>query len=202
MKQLIYIHGWDCFRSDEDYCNALKNKEYQPFQEQKNWKDRFKNKLKNEYEMTFPKMPNTFNARYAHRKIRFEKIFPFLNDDKLVIVWHSLWCTFLAKYLSENIFPKEIDQLHLIAGVFDEQDLPKGEDYLADFIFDPEKLKTLKQQTNTIFLYHSHDDLFVPIVHMEKYIKYLPHAMVNIFEDRGHFLQMEEFPELVENMVK
>jgi hypothetical protein len=44
---------------------------------------------------------------------------------------------FLVKYISENKFPKKIDQLHLIAGCFDEQDLPAGEDYLADFTFDP-----------------------------------------------------------------
>jgi len=202
MKQIVYIGGWDCFRSEEAFCQALKNREYEPFQEYKNRKPRFKMQVKDEYEMAFPNMPNIYNAKYTEWKIWFEKIFPFLNNEKLILIGHSLWSSFLAKYLSENTFPKRIDQLHLLAGVFDEHDLPKGEDYLGDFVFDPMQLKNLEHQVDKIFLYHSHDDTTVPFINGEKFKKHLPNAMFNIFENKGHFWQMEEFPELVENITK
>ena len=35
-------------------------------------------------------MPNKYNASYKARKIWFEKIFPYLNDEDLVLVGHSL----------------------------------------------------------------------------------------------------------------
>ena len=202
MKQLIYIGGWDCFRSDDDFCEALKNREYQPFQEKKSWKNRFKNKIKDEYETAFPTMPNIYNARYRAWKIWFEKIIPFLSGEKLVMIGHSLWAMFLAKYLSENIFPQKIAQLHMVSGCFDENDLLESweRDYLADFIFDPNTLKNIEQQVDKVFIYHSKDDTIVPFSHSEKYLSYLPHAMMNIFEDKGHFWSIEEFPELLENI--
>jgi len=89
-----------------------------------------------------------------------------------------------------------------LAGVFDEQDLPKGEDYLGDFAFDPMQLKNLEPQVDKIFLYHSHDDDVVPFINGEKFNHYLPNATFNIFEDRGHFFSQVEFPELLENIIK
>jgi hypothetical protein len=116
-----------------------------------------------------------------------------------VMIGYSLWCIFLAKYLSENTFPKKIDQLHFVAPVFDESDLPEWENYLADFTFNPAGLKNLEKQVDRIFLYHSHDDPMVPFSHVEKFKTYLPKAKVFVFEDRGHFRQ-EEFPELLANI--
>lgn len=200
MKQLIYIHGWDCYRNEEDFCNALKNREwYEPFKEKIKWKVRLREKLRNEYEIAYPDMPNLYNARYKEWKIWFEKILPFLNDEKLVIIGHSLWCIFLSKYLSENKFPKRISQLHFVAWVFDEEWLPEWEDYLADFVFDPSVLKNLEQQVDKIFLYHSKDDTTVPYSHVEKFKSYLPNAILTTFDDRWHF-SIPEFPELLEEI--
>ena len=156
--------------------------------------------LEGKYEVFLPDMPCYKNAKYRARKIRFEKTFPFLNEEELVITGSSLWWIFLAKYLSENQFPKHISQLHLIAGVFDESNLPEGEDDLVDFVFYPAGLKNLDKQVDKIFLYHSKDDTVVPFSHVEKYKSYLPKAQVFVFEDRGHF-QQSEFPELVENIL-
>jgi hypothetical protein len=108
---------------------------------------------------------------------------------------------FLAKYLSENTFPKRIAQLHLVAGVFDESNLPEGENDLVDFVFDPAGLQNLDKQVDKIFLYHSKDDPVVPFSHVEKYKSCLPKAQVFVFKDRGHF-QQPEFPELLENILK
>ena len=201
MKQIIYIGGWACFRSEDAFTEALKSWHYEPFKETKKWKYRLKEILKEEYDMEIPNMPNTYNARYSNRKIWFEKIFPCLNDEKIVLIGHSQWSIFLTKYLSENIFPKNIAQLHLVGTVFDEQGLAEWDDYLADFVFDPTKLKNLEQQVDTIFLYHSKDDSIVPFSHAEKYKAYLPNAIFNIFDDRQHFW-WSEFPELLENIKK
>lgn len=199
MKQLIYIWGWDCFRNEDDMCEALKAWPYQPFQETPSWKQYLKSELADEYEMAMPTMPNAFDARYIYRKIWFERILPALNAEPLVVVGYSLWGIFLAKYLSENVFPKKIAQLHLVAAVLDESDLPEGDDYIADFGFDPVGLEKLTHQVDKIFLYHSKDDPIVPISHMQRFHHYLPQAIINVFEDRGHFWQ-PEFPELLQNI--
>lgn len=199
MKQIIHIHGWETFGNDEDFYKAVAKREYKPFEEKKKWIKRAAEQLTGEYEIFAPDMPCYKNAKYRAWKIWFEKIFPFLNDEELVITGKSLWSTFLAKYLSENTFPKRISQLHLVAWCFDEQDLPEGEDDLADFVFDPAGLKNLEGQVDHIFLYHSKDDTVVPFSHLGKFQSYLPKAMVSVFEDRGHFTQAE-FPELLENI--
>lgn len=204
MKQIIHVHGWDCFRTEDDFCKALESRDYEPFKEKKRWRTRLGKQLADKYQMFAPDMPCSQNAGYRSWKIWFEKIFPFLNDEELVLTGSSLWSTFLAKYLSENTFPlpggKKISQLHLAAGVFDESDLPAGEDYLRDFTFDPAWLKNLEQQVDKIFLYHSKDDPMVPFAHVEKFKSYLPNAELVVFEDRGHFAQ-SEFPELLANIV-
>lgn len=199
MKQLIYIGGGDCFRSENDLCEALKEWTYVPFQDKKRRRDQLETELKDQFEIETPNMPNIYNARYKERKIWFEKILPYLNDEKLVLVGHSLWCLFLAKYLSENKFPKKIQQLHLIAAIFDGEDLPEDENYLADFTFDPAWLVNLEKQVDKIFLYHSKDDPMVPFVHAEKFQSHLPKAKLMVFADRGHF-NLPEFPELLENI--
>lgn len=204
MKQLIYIGGWDCFRNDDDFSDALKNlRTYEPFKESTSWKSWLQQQLVGSYEIATPIMPNRFNARYKFRKIWFEKILPHLNNEDLVMIWYSLGGIFLAKYLSENTLPweKKIAQLHLVAAVFDESDRYSQKSYLADFAFDSARLKHLEQQVDKIYLYHSKDDPSVPFSHVEKFKQYLPHAIVNTFEDRGHFFQTE-FPELLANILK
>jgi hypothetical protein len=49
----------------------------------------------------------------------------------------------LLKYLTENVFPKNIKQLHLVGTVLDEQDLPDDDNYLGDFVFDITKIPTI-----------------------------------------------------------
>ncbi len=107
---------------------------------------------------------------------------------------------FLAKYLSENAFPKKIAQLHLVAPVCGEFDLPPHDDYLADFVFDTGNLKNLEPQVEKIFIYGSKDDPLVPFSHIQKYQEYLPQAKLQVFEDRGHFRQAD-FPELLQNII-
>jgi predicted alpha/beta hydrolase family esterase len=104
------------------------------------------------------------------------------------------------KYLTENTFPRLIKQLHLVATVLDETDMPPYEDYLGDFAFDISKIPTITQQVNDIYIYHSTDDPVVPYSHGQRLSAFLPTAKFLTFEDRGHFSQ-QEFPELLENIL-
>lgn len=197
-KQVVIIHGGDTFETRDKYLEFLKsfvieNIEY--FTKIK-WKDRLKEELGEEYQVIAPKMPNKFNARYLEWKIWFEKLFPFLSDN-VILVGHSLGGIFLAKYLSENKFPKIIKATFLVAAPFDSAD---SEYPLLDFELSL-GLERFEKQGGEIYLYQSKDDPVVPLVDVEKYRKQLPSAHVVIFENRGHFSQ-SEFPELIAEIKK
>jgi len=199
MKQLIYIHWWMCFPDTETMCEVIAKRDYNPLEE-KIWKDRFE-ALKSTYQIIRPEMPNKNMASYMIWKMWFEKTFPYLNDDDIVLVWHSLWAMFLIKYLWENTFPKEIKQLHLVSSVFDESDMDDDKKYSWDFAYDPKVIPHIENQVEEIFLYHSTDDDIVPYAHTQKIKAYLPKAKVITLTDRGHFFGQLEFPELLENII-
>lgn len=201
MKQLIFIHWWACFSDNDAFCKALETRDYNPFEEKKKRKDWLKEELKSDYQIIKPDMPNKQMASYKAWKIWFEKIFPYFNDEDLVLIGHSLWWMFLIKYLWENTFPKKIKQLHLISSVFDESDMSDEEKYAWDFAYDPKIISNLEDKADTIFLYHSTDDEVVPYSHVEKIKTYLPKAKLITFTDRWHINQ-PEFPELLENIMK
>lgn len=192
-KQVVVIHGGDTFANNEAYLAFLKSFEVdlEYFKSKKGWKDTFSEELGSEYEVLRPMMPNKANAKYLEWKIWFEKLVPFLKDG-VVLVGHSLGGTFLAKFLSENDFPKKIRATFLIAPPFDGVDLNES---LADFIL-PDSLARFGEQGGMISLYHSKDDPVVPFVDHGKYKKSLPRVHAVVFEDRQHFNQ-ETFPELV-----
>lgn len=161
-----------------------------------------KEKLNDTHECFFPLMPNKHMASYKVWKMWFEKTFPYLNDEDLIVIGHSLWAMFLIKYLWENTFPKKIQQLHLISSVFDESDMSDDEKYSWDFAYDPEIIPHIQPQVEQIFLYHSTDDDIVPYSHTEKIKAYLPEAKLFTFTDRAHFFAETNFPELLENIVR
>ena len=200
MKQLIYIHGWMCFPDTETMCRVISKRDYNPLEE-KSWSDWFE-KIKWEYQIIRPEMPNKNMASYVAWKMWFEKIFPYLNDEDLIVVGHSLGAMFLIKYLWENTFPKKIKQLHLISSVFDESNMDDDEKYSWDFAYDPKIISHLEDQAEEIFLYHSTDDDIVPYSHTEKIKAYLPKAKLITLTDRGHFFGEVEFPELLANIIK
>ncbi len=200
MKQLVMIHWWMCHPDNDIFCKALETRDYDPFEEKKRRKNWLKDELKLEYQTIKPDMPNKDMASYKARKIWFEKIFPYLNDEDLVLIGHSLGGMFLIKYLWENSFPKKIKQLYLISSVLDESDMSEEEKYAGDFAYSPEIISNLASKAEQIFIYHSTDDDIVPYSHAKKIAAYLPTAKLVTFTDRGHFSQ-PEFPELLENIL-
>jgi pimeloyl-ACP methyl ester carboxylesterase len=103
---------------------------------------------------------------------------------------------FLARYLAENKFPKNIAATMLVSSPH----TAEMEQSLADFII-PKDLKLFEKQGGKIFLYYSSDDPFIgnALDHMEAYRKSLPKAIPRTFSDRGHFL-IEKFPEIIEDI--
>jgi len=77
-----------CHPDNDAFCKAISTREYDPFEE-KEQKDWFES-IKSTYQIIRPTMPNKNMATYKARKIWFEKIFPYLNDEDLVVVGHSL----------------------------------------------------------------------------------------------------------------
>lgn len=194
-KQVVVIHGGDTFDSYEEYISFLKDfKVDLESLRQKRWKSLLQKELGEDFDIIALQMPNSSNAKYSEWKLWFEKYIPLLND-KVVLLGHSLGGLFLAKYLSENKFPKKIRGVFLVAPPYEEE---TGTKSVADFAL-PGDLKELEEQAEGIFLYHSKDDSLVPLAEMEKYKKDLPEAHVVTFEDRGHFNQ-EEFPEIVRDI--
>ena len=195
-KQVVVIHGGDTFKTHELYIKFLQDFEIdiERYKNPKNdWKPWLRQELGEDYEVILPIMPNKTNAVYDEWKLWFEKLIPFLNDS-VVLVGHSLGASFLAKYLSENKFLREIRGVFLVSGVFD-TDFDRNT--LVSFML-PKKLSL---QTENIYLYHSEDDPVVPFSALEKFMKSLPMAHPTIFKDRKHINQ-SEFPELLDDIFK
>ena len=195
-QQVISIHGGEVFDSYKEYINFLK--EYKLKKEKPNkkrWPNFLQKNLGEKFEVLLPKMPNDLNAKYLEWKIWFEKLFPFLNKE-VILIGGSLGGIFLVKYLSENKFPKKIKGLFLVAPPFDDKDY----DYsLADFNFKIKNLKNIEKQCKQINIYHSKDDPIVPFEDFKKYKKYLPKANFYEFKNRQHFGQ-EKFPEIIKDI--
>jgi hypothetical protein len=142
-------------------------------------------------------MPLSWNAKYEDWKIYFEKYIPYLKNN-IILIGNSLGGIFLAKYLSENKFPKKILSLYLICPPYDNS-LP-GEDLVGGFKL-PTNLSRLDNCSKNVNLLFSQDDEIVPVSHTEKYRKKLKKANIIIFNGKnGHFF-ISEFPEIVE-MIK
>lgn len=195
-KQVVVIHGGTSFKSYRDYLSYLKTKEIDigRLRPKRDWKSALPLKLGKKYDVLLPRMPNSTNARYGEWKIWFENVAKVLGEE-VIFVGHSLGGIFLAKYLSENIFPKKIKAAILVAAPFEDTKDSEDKESLADFKL-PKSLKNFADQCDKIYLLHSQDDPVVPFSHLKKYKKALPKAKTFIFKNRGHFNQ-EQFPEIV-----
>ena len=185
------------FATYDEYMAFLKGFEIDfERMKQKGWKSWLGKEMGGEYEVLTPRMPNSMNAKYGEWKIWLEKLIPYFESE-VALIGHSLGGIFLAKYLSENDFPKKILGTILTAAPYDEKDRNAGY-VLVDFALSG-SLDKFTSQGGKIFLYHSEDDPIVPIADLKKYQKALPDAIVRTFKDREHFGQ-DTFPEIVEDI--
>lgn len=199
MNQIIFIRWWEAFYTDEQFYNYLEKKEYNPYKVKKSWRDWIAWALSEKFEVIEPVMPAKANAKYKAWKIWFEKIFPYLNNEKTIFVWSSLGGSFLVKYLSENDFPKDIAELHLVAPVLNDEWLV--DEYICDFASQENKVANIEKKAKKVFLYFSEDDPVLPFKQYFEFRKLLKNSKFFIFQDRWHFAQ-PAFPELLQNIDK
>lgn len=209
--QIIVIHGGDTFDTYKKYLAFLKSWQidFEKYRAGKSdWKRNLGKTLGKDYEVILLDMPNKINAKYFEWKIWFEKFIPYVKSNpvthpdgryraNVILIGHSLGGIFLAKYLSENKFPKRISAAFIIAAPYDD----KNSEYsLADFTL-PKSLKKFQRQAGKIFIYHSKDDPIVPFIDSEKYKNSLENSVKRTFANRGHFNQ-ENLPELIKDIKK
>jgi BH0848 protein len=142
MKQLLYIHGGNLTKDNDELLKVMATREINPFEEKKRRRLILQECLP-EFVVIKPEMPNKDMARYSTWKLWFEKYIPFLDPENLVLVGHSLGGMFLTKYLAENEFPIQISQLHLVAPVLDNRGLNEGDNYLGDFAYNVNDIKNI-----------------------------------------------------------
>ncbi len=190
------MRGGEAFNSQEEYLDFLRNPDYDPFGyldgtvenlEFKRWNQTLQNSLGEEFQVIDILVPSKLNAKYIEWKLWFEHFLKYAQDD-VVIIGHSLGGNFWVKYLSENLYPKQIKSLHLVAACFGNKGgFELGTSY------------SLQERINEIHIYHSTDDDVVLYEDAEKYARALPQAALHTFTDRGHFLE-QSFPELIANI--
>jgi len=196
-KQIFLIHGGMTFKSKKEYLDYLKNREIS-IEERVSWTgDYLKKKLGKDFNIIKPRMPQPDNAKYAEWKINFERHFPLLKNN-IILVGVSLGGIFLAKYLSENKFPKKISAVYLVCPPFDDS-LPK--EALAGGFKLKSDLSLIMKNSKNLNLFFSKDDKTVPASEAEKYRKKLKMANITIFESKNGHFQISEFPEIVK-MIK
>lgn len=180
--QILFIGGGETFESESAYMEFLRQKKYDPYARRADWRKWVIDGLSDNFESFIIDMPCRQNASYEAWKISFEKIIPYLNEEKTIIVGHSLGGIFIAKYLSENTFPKHLTQLHLIAPVLDNEGLV-GES-VGSFAFDTKHLPNLALGSDEVHIWSSVDDPIVPYNHAERYHAGIKGSILHTFENR------------------
>lgn len=192
-NQIFFIHGGMTFKSRKDYLYFLKTREIS-IEKKRKWKNEYLDeKLGKNFEIIRPIMPSPDLAKYSDWKIHFERYFDFLRDD-LILIGSSLGGIFLAKYLSENKFPKKIKAVFLVAPPYDNS--LTGEDLVGGFRLNAD-LSLIEKNCENVFLMFSKDDDTVPVSHAEKYRKKLKNTEIIIYENKNGHFRISEFPEIV-----
>ena len=193
--QIFYIHGGMTFKNKNDYLDFLKNRPIS-IDEKIKWSGNYlKEQLKNCI-IIKPRMPLQDDAHYEEWKIHFERHFEQL-DNNIILIGESLGGIFLSKYLSENIFPRQILSVYLVCPPFD--DTLIGEDLAGGFELQ-DNLSLIEKNCKNVTLMFSKDDDCVPVKHAEKYKEKLPNANIIIYESKNGHFNIEEFPEIIESI--
>ena len=220
--QIIIIDGWESFASDIVAQAWLEKCDWDLMEKMPSWKKWLADGLADNFQVIRPNMPNTMNAKYPEWKIWFEKYLRYIhiprrweqstldrvmekNNNpqeipKLILIGHSLGATFIAKYLSETLFPRQIDVVHLISPAFDDTGLV-GES-LSTFRFLPQSLANIHRQAKSIHIWGSTDDNLVPYDHSVRFHVNLFGSFLHTFHDRGHFVGQSHFVELFQEVLK
>lgn len=192
-QQILYIHGGATHKTTRAYLHFLKTR---PIKIEKKiaWNDTYLDRtLGQKFQIIRPRMPLADNAKYRDWLIHFKRFFPKLKNN-IILIGQSLGGVFLAKYLSENHFPKKILSVYLVCPPYDDT-LPT--ETLAGGFKLKSDLSLLQKNIQRLYLLFSRNDDVVPVTHAIKYAKKLPKARIVIYKNiKGHF-QVARFPQIV-----
>lgn len=191
--QIFIIHGGMTFKNNKDYIEYLKNRSISVGPKIAWSGEYLDKKLGKEFEIIRPRMPLQDNAKYEDWRIYFERHFQYFRDN-IILIGSSLGGIFLAKYLSENKFPKKIKATFMVCPPFD--NTVKGEDLVGGFRLGKD-LSLIEKNSKRTCLMFSKDDPCVPVSHAEKYRKKLAKSEIIIYESKNGHFQIAEFPEIV-----
>jgi len=196
--QIFIIHGGNTFKNQKDYLNYLKNRSVSLEEKKPRWTGEYIDKeLGKNFQIIKPRFPLQENAKYQDWKIWFERYIPLLKNN-VILIGGSLGGIFLAKYLSENKFPKKILATYLVCPPFDDTCI--NEDLVGGFKLKKD-LSLLEQNSKNLTLMFSADDDCVPISHAEKYRNKLKNAKIIIYKSKNGHFRIPKFPEIVK-MIK
>ncbi len=196
--QILMIHGGNTFKNRKDYLNYLKTKEVS-IEKKIRWAEGYLDKeLGDKFEIIRPSMPFKEDAKYTDWKIWFERYIPFLRDN-VILIGGSLGGIFLAKYLSENKFPKKILATFLVCPPFD--DTCFNEDLVGGFKLKSD-LSLIEENSKDLYLMFSEDDDVVPVAHADKYKNKLKNAKFFIYKSKNGHFRITKFPEIVKIIKK
>jgi predicted alpha/beta hydrolase family esterase len=156
------------------------------------WQSGLQAALGSGYEVLRPQMPDPENPHYEAWKARVEALLREARHE-VVLVGHSLGGVVLLKYLAENDVGSHISGVFAVATPWfggEDKDWDVPQFALRDDL-------TRLERVPRILLYHSRDDEVVPFAHLAIYGKHLPHATVRPFDDRGHYFNSRDFPEII-----
>jgi uncharacterized protein len=150
------------------------------------WEPLLKDSLGPEYRVLAPRMPRPEHPQYWTWARRIDELVGSTRGP--ILVGHSFGASVLLKYLAETLRRPALAGLFLVATPFWGPDFP-------DFALPPDFGARLRD-LSPISLYHSRDDAEIPVEHLERYRRALPHAAVRVLEGRGHEFTQAQFPEL------
>ncbi len=112
-----------------------------------------------------------------------------LDFPEATFIGHSLGGVAILKALEESAEPAE--HVVLIGVPFS-----AVKEQIAPFFVEPLNFELLKTKAKKFTFMYSKDDPYVPFSHGEEYEKKLGGELIS-FDNKGHFEQLKEFPELV-----
>jgi serine hydrolase len=136
-------------------------------------------RLGSEYNIQYPRMPEDEDQGYEPWKAQISKELAAL-DDGIILVGHSLGCSMLLKYISEEKVENSVESVFLIAAPY----WGAGGWQMDEFTFDEDHAsKPLK--VVPVYFYNSHDDDIVPFAHLALHAEKFSQATVREFDGRG-----------------
>ena len=149
-KQILFIKWGQSRENYSSQLECIRKWEYNPYKIKKRWNMNLDETLWEDYEIMFPISGlNKMWSDYEEWKVLFEKSFPYLRDW-VIIMGHSLWWTFISKYLNENTFPVKITKILLVSPAFKDD----KKELLWSFNFDKKLLK-FRELSDKITMYYS-----------------------------------------------